>query len=175
MTTPESDHPMPAAPADGSSRPAPPVTAPLAPAADPGAVPPHGFVPSYPGDPAYAPAPDDAPAKRPVKTLDVVVTIVLLVADGVLAALASFMGIFLVMASDSCGARDCNVDLITLGWLMGMILPWVALVATVVVAIVLMVRRRLAFWVPLAGAALIVLSLVAAFVVAAAAVPGSTL
>jgi len=114
--------------------------------------------------------------KPPVKTLDVVITIVLLVADGVLAALASFMGLFLVMASDSCGARDCNVDLITVGWLMGMILPWVAFVATVIVAIVLMVKRRLAFWVPLAGAALIVLGLVAAFLVASSAVPpGSTL
>ncbi|MFB7892670.1 DUF6264 family protein [Microbacterium sp. NPDC056044] len=126
---------------------------------------------SAPGWAASAPP----SAKPPVKVLDLVITIVLLVADAVLATLASFMGIFLVMASDSCGVRDCNVDLITLGWLMGMILPWVMLVATVVVAIVLMVKRRLAFWVPLAGAALIVLSLVAAFLVASAAVPGSTL
>ena len=132
--------------------------------------------PPYPGGPAYTPSPEGAAtAKPPVKVLDLVITIVLLVADAVLATLASFMGIFLVMASDSCGARDCNVDLITLGWLMGMILPWVMLVATVVVAIVLMVKRRLAFWVPLVGAALIVLSLVAAFMVASAAVPGSTL
>jgi hypothetical protein len=120
-------------------------------------------------------ASQSAPEKPPVKTVDVIVTIVLLVADGVLAAVVSFMGIFLVMASDSCAARDCNVDLITIGWLMGMILPWVVLVASVVVAIVLMVTRRLAFWVPLAGAALIVLSLIASFAVAAAAVPGSTL
>ena len=129
-----------------------------------------------PPAPAWSAAGPMVAVKPPVKTLDVVITIVLLVADGVLAALASFMGLFLVMASDSCGARDCNVDLITVGWLMGMILPWVAFVATVIVAIVLMVKRRLAFWVPLAGAALIVLSLVAAFLVASSAVPpGSTL
>jgi len=120
-------------------------------------------------------APPERPAKQPVKVLDVVVTIVLLVADAILAGLASLMGMFLVMASDSCGVRDCNVDLITLGWLMGMILPWVAFIATAAVAIVLMVKRRLAFWVPLAGAALIALSLVAAFIVASSAVPGSTL
>jgi len=131
--------------------------------------------PPYPGGPAYQAPPDTAPAKPPVKTLDVIITIVLLVADVVLAALASFMGLFLVMASDSCGVRDCNVDLITVAWLMGMILPWIALVGTAIVAIVLMVKRRLAFWVPLAGAALIVLSLVAAFVVASEAVPGATL
>ncbi len=150
MTTPEPDQPAPAATVDAP--------------------------PPYPGSPTYrGPVEDAPPAKRPVKVLDLVITIVLLVADAVLATLASFMGIFLVMASDSCGARDCNVDLITVGWLMGMILPWVMLVVTVVVAIVLMVKRRLAFWVPLAGAALIVLSLVAAFMVASAAVPGSTL
>jgi hypothetical protein len=84
------------------------------------------------------------------------------------------MGLFLVMASDPCGARECSTELITVGWLMGMILPWVALIATAIVAIVLMVKRRLAFWVPLVGAALIVLALVLAFVVTAAGVPGSS-
>ncbi len=131
--------------------------------------------PPYPGGPAYAPPPGAAPpAKRPVKTLDVVITIVLLIADAVLATLASFMGLFLIMASDPCGVRDCSTELITMGWLMGTILPWVALAATAVVAIVLMVKRRLAFWVPLAGAALIVLTLVAAFFVTSAGVPGSS-
>jgi len=122
---------------------------------------------AYPGGPYAAPS----PAKPPVRTLDVVITIILLVGDAVLAGLASFMGMFLVMASDPCGVRDCSTDLITLGWLMGMILPWVAFAATTIVSIVLMVKRRLAFWVPLAGAALIVLSLVLAFTVTAAGVP----
>jgi hypothetical protein len=113
--------------------------------------------------------------KPPVKVWDVVVTIILLVGDGVLAALASLMGMFLVMASDPCGARDCSTELITIGWLMGMALPWVALIATAIVSIVLMVKRRLAFWVPLLGAALIVGSLALAFAVTAAGVPGSSL
>lgn len=109
-------------------------------------------------------------AKPPVKTLDVVITIVLLAGDGVLAGLASFMGIFLIMGSDSCGVRECSTELITLGWLLGMVLPWVAFAITLVVAIVLMVKRRLAFWVPLVGAVLIVLSLVLAFAITSAGV-----
>lgn len=113
-------------------------------------------------------------AKRPVRVWDVVVTIILLVGDAVLAALASLMGMFLVMASDPCGVRDCSTELITIGWLMGMILPWVALIATAVVAIVLMVKRRLAFWVPLVGAAAIVGALALAFAVTSAGVPGSS-
>ena len=114
-------------------------------------------------------------ASRPVRVWDVVLTIVLVVGSAVLAALASLMGMFLVMASDPCGALTCSSELITLGWLMGMILPWVAFLASTIVAIVLMVKRRLSFWVPLAGAAAIILALVAAFAVTAAGVPGSTL
>ncbi|MFE5408436.1 DUF6264 family protein [Microbacterium sp. NPDC056569] len=130
--------------------------------------------PPYPGGAAYGPpAAEAVPAKRPVKVLDVVVTIVLLVADGVLAGLASVTGMFLVMASDPCGNVLCDGSLIAIGWMMGMILPWVAFAITAVVAVILMVKRRLAFWVPLAGAALIVLSLVLAFVVTAAGVPSS--
>ena len=117
--------------------------------------------------------PDAAP--RPVRVWDVVLTIVLVIGSAVLAAAASLMGMFLVMASDPCGARTCSSELITLGWLMGMILPWVAFLASTVVAIVLMVKRRLSFWVPLAGAAAIILSLVAAFAVTAAGVPGASL
>jgi hypothetical protein len=147
MTTPEPEHPAPAATAAAP--------------------------PPYPGGPAYSAPAEDAPLKRPVKVLDVVITIVLLVADGVLAGLASVMGMFLVMASDPCGNLTCDGSLIAIGWMMGMILPWVAFAITVVVAIILMVKRRLAFWVPLAGAALIVLSLVLAFVVTAAGVPSS--
>ena len=150
MTTPEPEPPAPA-PASTASIP-----------------------PAYPGGPAYS-AEDAPPAKRPAKVVDIVITIVLLVADGVLAALASMMGMFLVMASDPCGNVLCDGSLIAIGWLMGMILPWVAFAITVVVAIILMVKRRMAFWVPLAGAVLIVLSLVLAFVVTAAGVPGSSL
>jgi hypothetical protein len=147
--------------------PDPEPSAPAAPAAS---------VPTYPGAPgAVIPEGGEPPAKRPVKTVDLVVTIVLLVADGVLAALASMMGMFLVMASDPCGNLMCDGSLIAIGWMMGMILPWVAFALTAVVAIVLMVKRRLAFWVPLAGAVLIVLALVLAFVVTAAGVPGSSL
>lgn len=128
--------------------------------------------PPWQQTPASAPA--WGPVKRPIRVWDVVVTIILLVGDAVLAALASLMGMFLVMASDPCGVRDCSTELITVGWLMGMILPWVALIATAVVAIVLMVKRRLAFWVPLIGAVAIVGALVLAFAVTSAGVPGSS-
>jgi len=103
----------------------------------------------------------------------VVLTIVLLVLNLVLAALVSFMGLFLAMASDPCGVRDCSTDLIATGMMVAVGLPWLVLIVIVVVAIVLMVMRRLAFWVPIVGGILIVGSLVLGWSIAAAGVPSA--
>lgn len=116
-----------------------------------------------------------APTKPPVRVWDLVLTILLLVADIVIAGAASVMGMFLVMASDPCGVRECVNELIMIGWLMGMILPWIVLIVVLVLSIVLLVKRRHAFWMPLVGAAGIVLVLFLAFAVTAAGVPGASL
>ncbi|WP_404434398.1 hypothetical protein [Microbacterium lacus] len=112
-------------------------------------------------------------AKPPVKGWDVGVTVVLLVVDAALAFAASVMGMFLIMASDPCGVRDCSNDLIVLGWLIGMILPWIVFIVTSIVCIVRLVRRKVAFWVALLGAFGIGLALLLAFMVTAAGVPSS--
>lgn len=114
-----------------------------------------------------------SPAKRPLRTWDLVLTIILLVLAGVLAAIMSFFGFFLAMASDPCGVRDCSFDLITTGMFVAVGLPWLFLIITAVVAIVLLVKRRLAFWVPLAGGVLIIASWFIGAFIAAAGVPGS--
>ncbi len=119
----------------------------------------------------YAVAP--ATGKRPVRTWDLVLTIVLLVLDVVLAAIMSFFGLFLAMASDSCGVRDCNTELIATGMMVAVGLPWLVLIVTIIAAVVVLVMRRLAFWIPLVGGALILASLVLGFVVAGAGVPTS--
>jgi uncharacterized BrkB/YihY/UPF0761 family membrane protein len=110
-----------------------------------------------------------------VRVWDVVLSIVLLIALGVLAALTSMFGAFLAMASDPCGVRDCSAGLIGAGMLTAMILPWLLLVAAVILVIVLLVRRRLAFWVSLAAAPLIIGSWFLGAVIASAGVPGSSL
>lgn len=93
---------------------------------------------------------------RPRRTWDVVLTIILLLLAVVAAIIGSFLGVFLAFASDACGASvECNTDQIATGMLIAMGGVWVPLIAAVVVSIVLLVRRRLAFWVPLAGIALI--------------------
>lgn len=92
------------------------------------------------------------PVRAPIIAWDVIVSIVLLVLLAVVDALTTFSSLFLVMASDSCGSTTaCSYDQITVGWLVAMFLPSVLLIATVVVAIVRFVKRRVAWWIVLIG------------------------
>lgn len=104
-----------------------------------------------------------------MRVWDLVLTIVLLVGLVPSAAVASYMGVFVAFASDSCGA-SCNMGLLEFAFGFGIVAPWVLLVAALVVGIVLLVRRRIAFWVPLVAAALMVVAFFVAFALAAAAV-----
>lgn len=83
------------------------------------------------------------------------ITTILLLLLAFLSFFVSVIGAFLVMASDSC-STDCNNALIGFGVLVAMGLPWVVLVAAVVFSIMLIVKRRISFWVPLAGAPIVV-------------------
>jgi len=94
------------------------------------------------------------PVRRSSRTWDIVLTIVFLVLLPLAALAASYAGLFLAFASDACGVQNCNSDLMNLGLWSAVISPWVVLLIGVVVSIVLLVKRRLAFWVPLAAMAL---------------------
>lgn len=134
--------------------------------------PPH--LPPQPPQPpaewgAYAPV---ASTKRPVIVWDVVVSIVLLVLLAILTFFVSIFGFFLVMASDPCGGTTvCNSDLIGLGVLVAVSVPWLVLIVAVVVVIIMLVKRRIAFWVPLAASPLVVGAWFAGAAIAAAGVP----
>jgi uncharacterized BrkB/YihY/UPF0761 family membrane protein len=95
-------------------------------------------------------------AAHPVRVWDLVLTIVLLLALAVFAAVASYFAVFLAFASDGCGGGRCDEALLNLGFWFAVISPWVLLVIGLVTAIVLLVLRRIAFWVPLTAAAVIV-------------------
>ena len=124
--------------------------------------------------PAYPYPQSPAPrAKRPAIVWDIVISSILLVLLGILAFFVSIFGAFLAMASDPCGSIDCNTELIGMGVLVAMALPWIVLIVAVVVAIILMVVRRISFWVPLAGAPLVVGSWFVGLWIASAGVPGS--
>ncbi|MFC4827955.1 hypothetical protein ACFPER_04075 [Agromyces aurantiacus] len=98
-----------------------------------------------------------APAKRPVIVWDLVLTIVLLVLMAGLGFVLFFFSFFLAFASDSCGASSvCDTDLIATGMLVAMTLPIGVGVLALVAAIIVLVLRRVAFWIPIVGVVLMV-------------------
>lgn len=97
------------------------------------------------------------PVKRPVIVWDLVLTIVLLVLMAGLGFVLFFFSFFLAFASDSCGASSvCDTDLIATGMLVAMILPIAAGVLALIAAIIVLVVKRVAFWIPIVGMALMV-------------------
>ncbi|MDU0367944.1 DUF6264 family protein [Microbacterium sp. KSW4-17] len=106
------------------------------------------------------------PRGRAPRPWDVATTIVLLVLLPLLALAASYAGVVLASAARVCGAQACDAGLMNLGFWIAVIAPWVILVVGLVVAIIRLVRHRLAFWVPLVA----ILSMVAVWFIAAALV-----
>ena len=93
-------------------------------------------------------------SRRPVRVWDLVLTMVLILCALGATLLLSYFGLFFAMASDSCGGSNaCDIGLIEGGMVLAAGGVWVPFVAALVVSIVLLVRRRIAFWVPAAGLA----------------------
>lgn len=114
----------------------------------------------------------DRPA-RVRRVWDLVLTIALLVGMLASAVVASLGGVFLVFVTDSCGSVGrCNDAAVTAGVLTGAVGPLVVAAVAVLVAVVRLVRRRIAFWVPIVGSAVIVLVLGGGYLLASSGVPG---
>ena len=108
------------------------------------------------------------PARR---RWDLVLTIVLLVLHTGFVLVASTAGFFLAFAGDSCGASSvCNYDQIGTGMMVGVGGPVVVGLLTIGLAIIFLVRRRLAFWIPIAGSVLAIVVEAAAWAIASSAV-----
>jgi hypothetical protein len=119
-----------------------------------------------------SPAAQPAAAKtRQRRTWDVVLTIVLLVGYLVVTGAVSASGLFFAFASDSCGASSvCNTDQLAGAMLFVLGGVWIPFVLLLVLAIVLLVTRRLAFWVPLLGIVIAIAILVGGFALVTGAV-----
>jgi hypothetical protein len=81
-----------------------------------------------------------------------VVTVALLVVAVAAAAVAAFAGLFLVMASDSCGIQgECSTLGLTAGVGVAALAPCVGVLGLGTWAVVRLVRRRRAWWTALAA------------------------
>ncbi len=116
--------------------------------------PPESFPP--PAVPYGLASPQDSRSSG-ARTADLVVTIILLIAGVFGFAILAFVSLFLAMMSDGCMGGTCDTGLMSIGWLIALIAPPIVFIATVVWTIVRLVRRRIAWWLPLAGGILAVL------------------
>ncbi|WP_231918771.1 MULTISPECIES: hypothetical protein [unclassified Leifsonia] len=134
--------------------------------------PPPGYS-GYPVQPGYPPP---APARRPVVVWDLVTSIILLVFAVVVAAILTFAAFFLAFASDPCGASTvCDTDRMGIGFVIALFGPGVVTLITVVVTVVLLIVRRISFWVPIAGILLAVGAWVGGAALVISGVPGASL
>jgi len=116
-----------------------------------------------------------APPSRPVIVWDLVLTIALLVVMIGVALLASFFSFFLAFAGDSCGAvPECDYDRMGTGMLIAMVGPLVAALLALIAAVVVLVLRRIAFWIPIVGIVLVIGVFVGGAALTISGVPGTT-
>lgn len=133
--------------------------------------PPPGFS-GYPVAPGFPPP---APARRPVVVWDLVTSIILLVFAVVVAAILTFAAFFLAFASDPCGASTvCDTDRMGIGFVIALFGPGVVTLIMVVVTVVLLIVRRISFWVPIAGILLAVGVWVGGAALVISGVPGAS-
>jgi uncharacterized BrkB/YihY/UPF0761 family membrane protein len=113
-----------------------------------------------------------APPRRPVIVWDLVLTIVLLVVMIGAAVLASFLSFFLAFAGDSCGASvTCDTDRIAAGMLVAMIGPLAVALLALMAAVVMLVLKRMAYWIPIVGIVLVVGAFAGGVALTASGVP----
>ncbi|PJJ71389.1 hypothetical protein CLV46_0934 [Diaminobutyricimonas aerilata] len=97
-----------------------------------------------------APAPHVPGARR--NPVDVTVAVILMVLGVIGFGMLAILSTLLIMMSDGCGSGTCDYTLMTIAWFVALLAPPIVFLASVVVTIVRIARRRLAWWVPLAGA-----------------------
>jgi hypothetical protein len=106
---------------------------------------------------------------------DLVLTIVLAVLMIGAALLASFLSFFLAFTSDPCGSGiTCDYDRMGTGMLIAMIGPLMVGMLALIATVIVLVLKRIAFWIPLVGIVLIVAVFVGGAALTISGVPGAT-
>jgi|tagenome__1003787_1003787.scaffolds.fasta_scaffold19845896_2 hypothetical protein len=113
--------------------------------------------------------------RPPLRTWDLVLSIVLLALNAGLALLLLMLAPFLVMASDPCGSgTQCNTDQMGVGIGIAFLGPLVMLGLGIAGAVVLLILRKPAFWVPIVSLVLTVGVFLFGAALVISGVPGAT-
>lgn len=115
-----------------------------------------------PPDHAFGPQPgshqvqDQQPfgQPQPRNTVDLVISIVLMVLLVLLSAATSFVSLFVMMLTDSCSDGSCDTDGVGLGLGVTLAGPWVVTAVGITATIIFLLRRKLAFGIPIVAGVL---------------------
>ena len=120
---------------------------------------------------ATSPVPAPATPVRQRRTWDLVLTIVLAVLFLAAVVIFSSLGFFVAFAGDSCGASAvCDYDAIGNATIFAIVGPWIPVLPVLILAVILLIKKRIAFWVPIAGGLLSLAALIIGFAWATSAV-----
>ena len=121
------------------------------------------------------PATAAVPVRPALRTWDLVLSIALLLLSAGLGLLLVVLAPFLVMASDPCGSgTQCDYDEMGLGFGVAVVGPLLVILAGILTTILLLVFRRIAFWVPLVTSAVAVGVFVLGAALIVDGIPGAT-
>ena len=70
-----------------------------------------------------------------------------------LCVITTFIGMFSAIASDGCYDNACNETVMEAGYYTALLAPWAVAVLAIVFTVIRLVRRKIAFWIPLVGMA----------------------
>jgi hypothetical protein len=91
-----------------------------------------------------------ASPRPPARTWDLVLSIVLLALNAGLALLLVVLSPLLLMGADPCGAGTvCNEDQMGIGIAVSLLGPLMVLALAIAATVLLLILRKVAFWVPL--------------------------
>src|SRR3954452_24145468 len=94
------------------------------------------------------------PLRPPLRTWDLVLSVALLLLTAGLGLLFVVLAPFLAMASDPCGSgTQCDYDQMGIGFGVAVLGPLLVILAGIIATVLLLVFRRIAFWVPLVTSA----------------------
>lgn len=112
--------------------------------------------------------------KRPVRRTDMIASIVLVLVAVLADAIVTSTAALLAMMSDGCDS-SCNFTAIEGGYFFALAVPTVVTLVGIFITILRVVKRRIAFWVPLATIGAQVLAIVIGAAIMVLGLPGGAL
>lgn len=112
--------------------------------------------------------------KTPVRRSDLIASIVLVFVAVIANVIVTALAVWLVLLSDSCDST-CNYSLIESGYIFALAAPSILTLIGIFLTILRVVKRQIAFWIPLVTIAAATVALVIGTALMILGIPGAQL